>query len=55
MLATPPSQAEQVDMPPQYELMVFDIPEDVPDLINVLGEVLLDFDALAHSVLDYEW
>ena len=53
--ATPPPQPEQVEMPLQYELMELDIPEDMPDLIDFLEEVLLDFDVWAHSVLDYEW
>ena len=29
--------------------------EDLPDLINVLKELLSDFDSWAHSVIDYQW
>ena len=42
-------------MPPEPELMGLDILEDILELIDVLEEVLLDFGALAHSVLDYLW
>ena len=51
----PTPKPEQVEIPPQYELMELDIPDNMPDLIDILEEVLLDFDAWAHSVLDYEW
>ena len=42
-------------MPSEPELIELDIPEDIRDLIDILGEVLSDFDAWEHSVLDYEW
>ena len=35
--------------------MDIDIPEDIPDLINVPEDILLDFDAWAHSVMEYQW
>ena len=54
MPATPPPQPEQVEMSPQYELMESDIPEDMPDITDIQEEVLSDFDAWVHSVLDYE-
>ena len=41
-------------MPP-YELMELYIPKDMSDLIDIPEEVLSDFDAWAHSVLDCEW
>ena len=47
-----PLQPDQVEMPPEMEL---DITEDMPGHLDVLEEVLLDCDAWAHSVLDYEW
>ena len=40
---------------PRNELMELDIPEDKPDLTDIPDEVLSDFDAWAHSMLDYEW
>ena len=43
------------EMPPEPELMELDIPENIPDLKDVPEEVLLDFDARAHSVLGYQW
>ena len=63
MPATPPLQPNQVDMlitpspqPGQVdELMELDIPEDIPDLIDVPEEVLSDFEAWTHSMLDYPW
>ena len=48
-------QSDQVVMPPEPQLMGIDIPEDIPDLIDVPEEILLDFDAWAHSVLDYQY
>ena len=41
-------------MPSGHEHMELDIPEDTSDLIDILEEVLSDFDAWAHNVLDYE-
>ena len=55
MPRTPAPQLDQVVMHPEPELMELDIPEDIPDFIDVPEEVLLDFDAWAHSMLDYEW
>ena len=68
MPATPPLQPDQVEMPmtpspptgqvemhPEHELMELDITEDMPNLIDIQEEVLSDFDAWAHSLLDYEW
>ena len=55
MPANPLLQPDQVEMPPEPELMESDIPEDIPDLIDIPEEVLSDFNAWAHSVLDYEW
>ena len=55
MPANPPSQPNHMEMPPDHEHMELDIPEDLQDLIDILEEVLLDFDAWAYSVLDYQW
>ena len=53
--ATPPPQPNQVQMSPELEQMDIDIPEHLPDLLDVPEELLSDFDSLAHSVLDYQW
>ena len=50
MPATPPPQPGQVD-----EFMELGTQEDILDLIDIQEEVLSDFDAWAHSVLDYPW
>ena len=42
-------------MPPEPQLMELNIPEDIPDLIDIPEEMLLDFDGWAHSMLDYKW
>ena len=42
-------------MSPEPELMDKDNPEDIPDLIDVPEQILSDFAALAHSILDYQW
>ena len=55
MPEAPSPQPKHVEMPPEYELMELDIPEDMPDLIDILEEVLSDVDAWTHSVLEYEW
>ena len=41
-------------MPAEHALMELDILEDIPAIIGVLEEVLSDFGAWVHSVLDYE-
>ena len=53
--ATPPPQPNQVEMSPELENMEMNILEDIQDLINIPEEILLDFDAWAHSVLEYQW
>ena len=47
MPATPSPQPDQVEMPTGHELMESDIQENIPELIDVLDEVLSDFDAWA--------
>ena len=42
-------------MPPDYELMEPDIPEDIPDLLDAPEEVMSEFDAWAQDVLNYQW
>ena len=54
MPATPPPQPDQVEIPQEYELMELDAPEDIPDLVDVPEEVLSEFDARAHSVLNFQ-
>ena len=49
--SNPTLQPDQIDMPPDHELME----PDIPDFIDVPEEVISDFDALAQSVLDYPW
>ena len=48
--ATPPQQPDQVEMPPELEHMDIDFLEDIPDLINVPKELLLDALLLGHTV-----
>ena len=55
MPATPSPQHDQVEMPIEPELMDTDIPEDIPDFIDVPEKILSDFDAWAHSLQDYQW
>ena len=50
--AAPTPQPDHVEMSPVSENMDIDIPEDTPDLINIPEEILSDFDAYAHSVLE---
>ena len=45
MPATPPPQPDQVEMPPEPELMELDILEDIPDITGVPEEVLSGLDA----------
>ena len=52
--ATPP-QPEQIEMPPNYELMELDIPEDILDLLDVPEEVMSNIDTWAQDVLNYQW
>ena len=53
--ATSPLQPDQIEMPPDYELMELDIPEDTPDLLDVPEEVISSFNALVQNVLHYQW
>ena len=49
--AIPTPLPYQVEMPPEPEQMDTEIPEDLPDLIDVLKELLSDIDSWAHSLL----
>ena len=51
--AMPPQQPYQVEVPSKLELMEMDIPDDIPDLIDVPEDIVLDFEAWAHDVLSY--
>ena len=44
-----------MEMTPVPNNMDIDIPQDIPDLIDIPEDMLLDFDALAHCVLEYQW
>ena len=46
-----PLQPNQVEMPPEPELMDIGILEDIPDLMDIPEEVVSDFDVWAHTVL----
>ena len=46
-----PQQPNQVEVPPESEFMELDIPDDIPDLIDVPEDTVLDFEAWAHNVL----
>ena len=45
----PPLQPDQIEMPPDHELIKLKIPEDILDLIDVPEEVISDFDAWAQK------
>ena len=49
--ATPPEQPDQVEVPPEFELMELDVPEDIPDWLDISEEVMSDFDAWDQDVL----
>ena len=53
--ATLPQQPDQGEVPLEFELMELDIPEDMPDLLDVPEEVIYDFDAWAQDVLSYQF
>ena len=40
-----PQQPDQVEVPVEFKLMELDIPEDMPDLLDVPQEVMPHFDA----------
>ena len=42
-------------MPTDYELMGLDIPEDIPDLLDIPKDEMFDFDAWAQDVLSYQY
>ena len=44
-----------MEIPPEPELMDKDIPEDIPDIIEIPEVIISDFDDWAHSVLEYQW
>ena len=50
-----PQQSDQVEVPPEVQLMELDIPEDISDLLDVPQEVMSDFDAWANDVLSYQF
>ena len=51
----PPQQPDQVEVPPEFELMELGISEDLPDLFDVPQEVMSDFDAWTHDILSYQF
>ena len=51
---TPPPQSDQVEMPSDYKLMDIDIPEDIPDLLDVLQDLMSDFNTWGQDVLSYK-
>ena len=52
---TPPQQPNQVEVPPQLELMELDVPDDIPDFVDVPEDLVLDFETWAHDVLSYQF
>ena len=50
-----PRKPDQVEVPRQFELMEQDIPDDIPDLLDIPQEVMTDFDAWAHDVPSYQF
>ena len=53
--ATPTQQPDEAEVPPEFELMELDIPEDIPDLLDVPAEVMSDFDSWVQDVLSYQF
>ena len=51
--AAPPQH--QLEVHQEAEQMELDIPDNIPDLLNVLEEVMFDFDAWAKDVLIYQF
>ena len=52
---TPPQHPNQVEVPPELELMELDVLDDIPDLIDMPEDTVLDFEAWAHNVLSYQF
>ena len=50
-----PQQPDQVEVPPEFELMEMAIPKDMPDLLDVPQEVMSDFKAWTNDVLIYQF
>ena len=50
-----PQQPEQVEVPPEFEVMELNIPEGILDLLDEPQEVMSDFDAWAQDVLNYQF
>ena len=50
---TPPPQPDQMEVPPDYELMDLDMPEDIQDLSDVPEDMMSNFDAWVQDVLSY--
>ena len=48
-------QPKQVEVFPELELMEQDVPDNIPDLIDVPRDTLLDFEAWAYDVLSYQF
>ena len=51
--AISPQQADQVEVPPEFELMELDITEDLPDLLDLPEDVMSNFDTCAQDVPSY--
>ena len=49
------SHQHQLQVPQELELKEFDILDDIPDLLDVVKEVMFDFDAWARDVLSYQF
>ena len=50
-----PQQPDQVEVPLEFEMIELDIPEDIPDLLDVPQEVMSDFEAWTQDVLCYQF
>ena len=55
VLAMPPQQPDQVEVLPEFDMMDLDIPEDIPDLLDIPEEIISDFDAWAQDELSYQF
>ena len=44
-----------MEVPPDYELTDLDIPEDIPDLLDIPEDDMSDFSAWVQDVLSYQF
>ena len=52
---TPSQQPNQVEEPTELELMELDVPDDIPDFIDVSEDIVFEFEAWANDVLSFQY